>query len=313
MFENVTLGSEPLNSCESGTPSQGLLWAFDCMLGRLSAYAINAVEHLLLATAAYVAFCLVLCRLLNLGHARRYEHGFEKAHRVLFVTAHPDDECMFFGPTILRLQQQTTVPPASGNDKCLVYLLCMSAGDSERKGKARRAELWRACDVLGIASENVTLYHCDVLPDDPGVRWRADVVARIILRHVEALSIDALVTFDKHGVSRHSNHCSLYYAAAFLSIERHLPANCRVYTLDTVNLLRKYWLLFDLPLSFVLASHRYVLRWPQRQTLIMAMRQHSSQMLWFRRLYLCFSRYTLINTYQQLDMIDLELDLTIDD
>ena len=38
---------------------------------------------------------------------------------VLIVTAHPDDECMFFAPTILMLQQLT------GAD---VHLLCLSSG-----------------------------------------------------------------------------------------------------------------------------------------------------------------------------------------
>lgn len=38
---------------------------------------------------------------------------------VLFVTAHPDDECMFFAPTILSLVKE---------GYC-VYLLCLSAGN----------------------------------------------------------------------------------------------------------------------------------------------------------------------------------------
>ena len=38
---------------------------------------------------------------------------------VLFVTSHPDDECMFFGPTIVTLTNDTD---------CSVYLLCLSRG-----------------------------------------------------------------------------------------------------------------------------------------------------------------------------------------
>lgn len=41
--------------------------------------------------------------------------------RVLFVTAHPDDESMFFAPTILTLTR-------SGQYD--VFLLCMSSGDT---------------------------------------------------------------------------------------------------------------------------------------------------------------------------------------
>jgi len=41
--------------------------------------------------------------------------------RVLFVTAHPDDESIFFAPTILTLTR-------SGQYD--VFLLCMSSGDT---------------------------------------------------------------------------------------------------------------------------------------------------------------------------------------
>lgn len=38
---------------------------------------------------------------------------------VLIVTAHPDDECMFFGPLITSLVSQKS---------CSVYLLCLTNG-----------------------------------------------------------------------------------------------------------------------------------------------------------------------------------------
>lgn len=40
-----------------------------------------------------------------------------EAVRALIVTAHPDDECMFFAPTILALSA-----------KCTLFLLCLSEG-----------------------------------------------------------------------------------------------------------------------------------------------------------------------------------------
>lgn len=60
--------------------------------------------------------------------------------RALIVTAHPDDECMFFAPTILSLQ-------ASG---IRVGLLCLSNGNADRKGQLRQDELRRSCRLLGI-------------------------------------------------------------------------------------------------------------------------------------------------------------------
>src|SRR5260370_13413238 len=40
--------------------------------------------------------------------------------RVLLLTAHPDDECFFFGPTLLALSEQGTA----------VYSLCVSNGSA---------------------------------------------------------------------------------------------------------------------------------------------------------------------------------------
>ena len=43
------------------------------------------------------------------------------------------------------------------------------------------------------------------------------------------------------------------------------------------------------------------------------MKSHKSQYVWFRKLYMIFSRYTLINTLQEVNMLDLELDLQFED
>jgi N-acetylglucosaminylphosphatidylinositol deacetylase len=38
--------------------------------------------------------------------------------KILLIISHPDDECMFFGPTLLFLQ----------NQKNQIHLLCLSIG-----------------------------------------------------------------------------------------------------------------------------------------------------------------------------------------
>lgn len=40
---------------------------------------------------------------------------------------------------------------------------------------------------------------------------------------------------------------------------------------------------------------------------------HKSQYVWFRKLYMIFSRYTFINTLQEVNALDLELDLQFDE
>lgn len=43
------------------------------------------------------------------------------------------------------------------------------------------------------------------------------------------------------------------------------------------------------------------------------MQQHKSQFLWFRRLYIMFSRYMVINTFHEMDVADLQLELDMDE
>lgn len=67
-------------------------------------------------------------------------NGIDTSPKVLLVTAHPDDESLFFAPTLASLR-------ASDAD---VYLLCLSTGDADGLGTVRQPELIRSLDVLGI-------------------------------------------------------------------------------------------------------------------------------------------------------------------
>lgn len=63
----------------------------------------------------------------------------------LILTAHPDDEAMFFAPTILGLRNH-------GWD---VSGLCLSLGDAEGLGEVRREELRKSYEVLGVEEGRV--------------------------------------------------------------------------------------------------------------------------------------------------------------
>ena len=69
--------------------------------------------------------------------------------------------------------------------------------------------------------------------------------------------VDTVLTFDRHGVSGHKNHASIYNAMAYLHLEGKLPTHTKVYTLRSVNVLRKYSSVLDLPMSFLLAPNVY--------------------------------------------------------
>lgn len=120
----------------------------------------------------------------------------------------------------------------------------------------------------------------------------------------------------------------------------HPISDCKMYVLESVNILRKYTMLLDLPISLLSASYWYLVSFEQRRNIRvsiccrmarsarscnvwiiilfkfcqqMAMKAHKSQYVWFRKLYMGFSRYTFINTLQEISTLDLELDLEIDD
>ncbi|XP_058139389.1 N-acetylglucosaminyl-phosphatidylinositol de-N-acetylase isoform X3 [Dasypus novemcinctus] len=91
-------------------------------------------------------------------------------------------------------------------------------------------------------------------PDDPGVQWDTGHVASVLLLHIEANSINLVVTFDAWGVSGHVNHVALYAAARTLHLEGKLPEGCSVLTLQSVNVLRKYVSFLDLLVSLLHAQ-----------------------------------------------------------
>lgn len=170
------------------------------------------------------------------------------------------------------------------------------------------------------------------LIDDPHLNWKTEVVAKHIQKLVESLDIEAVITFDRDGVSYHPNHCAIYYATASLCLAGYLPkskwtfllschcnnslsfpSDCKILTLDSVNICRKYLSIFDLVISLLLSTNWCVLSWKNVNIVRKAMRQHKSQMLWFRQLYIMFSRYMVINTLREINVSDIELDMQIND
>ncbi|XP_023012641.1 phosphatidylinositol glycan anchor biosynthesis class L [Leptinotarsa decemlineata] len=267
-------------------------------------YLKDTVEHLILACIAYTLICIFLYLCIIKWKCLSFIRESRNSRRVLFVTAHPDDECMFFGPTILHFTRKKD---------CIVYLICLSTGKNYGMSSIRKKELYRSCEILGIDSSNIFIHDHTLLPDAMDVRWPTELISEIVSRYVESLNITTIITFDRYGVSYHNNHTSIYYAVANLILDRNLPKCCGVYVLETTNVLRKYWLFLDIPLSFLFSRFRYMVGFDDRDVIHKAMKRHKSQLMWFRRLYMYFSRYMLINTLQQMNLVDIELDLEIDD
>jgi len=206
---------------------------------------------------------------------------------VLLVTAHPDDESMFFVPTIDTCHLR-------GNR---VHLLCLSTGNAAGLGKEREQELEAAAKVLNV--HKVTVVNDTRLQDGMQNEWDTMVIREHVEKYLKAHKIGSVVTFDEMGVSQHPNHLAIHRAMKEMhrSVRR---LGIKFFQLETVNFLRKFSGVVD-----VLPSIRDSLTcefftgslsrsWD-------AMQVQTTQWVWFRKLFVVFSRYTYANTLRDFD------------
>jgi len=230
-------------------------------------------------------FGLGLISYLILQHRNRFQFFKLPNPRTLVLMAHPDDEVMFFGPTIVSLVDK-------GFD---VFLLCLSSGDFDGLGSVRKAELQSAGLNLGINKKNIFV---EDFQDNPDLIWDATAVACTIQKFQELYDFAAIFTFDEYGISGHKNHISLYHGASLFSRSHEVKAN--VYFLQTVNLMRKYLYFLDSLFEAGPQNDLYfVSSVSQVFKSISGMLSHRSQLVWFRWLYIFSSRYMFFNSYHQ--------------
>ncbi|PTU25538.1 hypothetical protein P175DRAFT_0427880 [Aspergillus ochraceoroseus IBT 24754] len=210
--------------------------------------------------------------------ARTFPRLYNK--RICLLIAHPDDEAMFFAPTVLSLTK-----PELGNH---LKILCLSTGDADGLGHIRKQELKTSAMRLGLRSESdvFVIDEPSRFPDSMATEWSTNDVAALLASAFTPddssntttsssafrkrttggaaqgadtpppATIDVLLTFDAHGISNHPNHRSLYHGAVqFLRLlMKDKPGvSCPValYTLTTTSLPRKYIGVLDAPLTMV--------------------------------------------------------------
>eukprot|EP00741_Cyanophora_paradoxa_P016570 tig00020927_g16000.t1 len=224
-----------------------------------------------------------------------FEPADGRPTRVLLVVAHPDDECMFFTPTLLALRE-------SGAD---VHALCLSTGNAAGLGRTRAEEMAKSCASFGICEDRASVVDDPCLQDGPRENWDHDHIADVVAEHVRRWGINKLVTFDPYGVSGHPNHgAACRGVRRFAARERSSGRAVQAYELESVGLLRKYIGPLDVPLHAALAAlgvrraageEMAVALRAGPAAALRAMRCHASQLVWFRRLFVVFSRFVYLN------------------
>ncbi|CAG8952756.1 hypothetical protein HYFRA_00009000 [Hymenoscyphus fraxineus] len=261
----------------------------------------------------------VVCWLYTVAVARQ---RFPKLRnkRICLLIAHPDDEAMFFAPTVLALTE-----PELGNH---VKILCLSSGDADGLGEVRKKELVKSGMALGLRNEDdVFVVESPDFPDSMTTPWPTPQISTLLTSAfapnltsplksksptAPTATIDILITFDSSGVSSHPNHISLYHGARhFISALIHNRPGWRcpvdLYTLSSVSVLRKYTSFLD-GLTSVAGMARgrkggehperllFMSGWGSLRRAQRAMTEaHRSQMRWFRWGWIGLSRYMVVN------------------
>ncbi|WUR03092.1 N-acetlyglucosaminylphosphatidylinositol deacetlyase (PIGL) [Vairimorpha necatrix] len=183
------------------------------------------------------------------------------------LIAHPDDESMFFAPTLLNLKSK-------------IHILCLSKGDTLFKWDyTRENELKSLCLDYNW---DLTMYNLFDNED-----WDIQVITNVLTYNCLINPFYILITFDQCGVSGHKNHKSCYEAAKKFSQE--FPIETMY--LKSQNIFQKYFC------NYLLGEREFILGFKDYFSVMKMMTYHRSQLLWFRYLYLIFSSYTSYNSY----------------
>lgn len=208
----------------------------------------------------------------------------EGCDRFLLVIAHPDDEVIFFRPTMSILQSE-------GKE---VYILCLTEGDHEGLGIIRTEELYESAASFGIPRSHVEIKQ---YRDGRQEVWDLEAVKRDVSSFSHKHDIQAIITFDGYGVTGHINHVSCYEAVGDLVKSPDVDDPKQI-ALSLMS--RSVWIKGLGPLSvfvhdpsadYVLSSENVTKSWRHMQV-------HESQFVWYRKLLILISRYSYVNAYK---------------
>jgi len=260
----------------------------------------------------------------------------EEEKKVMLVISHPDDEAMFFGPTLESLKTKNLIPTTK------VFCICLSNGNVHGLGQARAKELKKSTlEVFKL--DGCVIADSEDLQDGMENAWPLEEIANVVHECVQHYSPDVILTFDERGVSKHPNHVQTHRGVMRFIVEAKLGAipNAEyteenvpeVWVLETTPFYRTFMGAMDYWASVVTTTRKKkgskntsnessssnsssslvvgasstssssVMFCSRNPSLVLeAMRTHATQWVWYRKLYVAFSRYSLLNTLRRMDV-----------
>ncbi len=262
-----------------------------------------------------------------------------KEKKVMLVISHPDDEAMFFGPTLESLKKTKNLIPTTTK----VFCICLSNGNASGLGQTRAKELKKSTlEVFKL--DGCVIADSEDLQDGMENAWPLEEIANVVHECVQHYSPDVILTFDERGVSKHPNHVQTHRGVMRFIVEAKLGAipNAEyteenvpeVWVLETTPFYRTFMGAMDYWASVITTTTRKkkgskntsnerssnsnssslaagasstssssVMFCSRNPSLVLeAMRTHATQWVWYRKLYVAFSRYSLLNTLRRMDV-----------
>lgn len=207
----------------------------------------------------------------------------------ILTIPHPDDEIMFFLPTILNSKN--------------VHIICTTNGDYDGLGDVREAEFYDCITRLNemhVYPVTGELLKIPGILDGPNKWLKTSLLSsslkKIYLRlHKSDGYVVRLLTFDSRGVSGHINHIQTYEIVKSISEE----LNLELVTLKTLPI---YYNFFPFSLIYfiwllLIAQPKLILTGPFKTHEIMN-KCYKSQWVWYRVLWCFFGSYCWFNVLE---------------
>ena len=208
---------------------------------------------------------------------------------VLLIIAHPDDEIMFWTPTIKSLIANN-IP---------MKILCLSNGNYDGLGELREKEFDNVSRALNFPDNQIL--NIPELQDNIKQKWEPKIVSEQIeefLKYNQDIKI--ILTFDENGVTKHPNHISCYNGLQYY-LKKHLNEcknkGIKIYTLISFNFFLQYT--FFAPFLTALFK-TYSFFSMHFFTSYKWMRLYETQFNLLRKAHVILSGYSYFNSYNKI-------------